>query len=74
MKPANLKGVADLAAKIRLKVEELGEDHPDLDSHIVKLIYEFFNQDQRDYEILDDNEPNREPFPDLVSAPVERWW
>lgn len=73
---SNYDGAVDiLADKIIRKVDEVGEDHPDLDPHIVRLILDFFRRNQKNYEILDDDDPRAQEasFPNLVNVPVDRW-
>ena len=75
MKSTYYQDVDFLADKIIRKVDELGEDHPDINAHLVRLILDFFKRNQKDYEILDDDDPRvEEPFPDLVSASIRPWW
>ena len=75
MPPTNYRAVADLAANIRQAVNDLGRDHPLMDDYILQLVDDYLGLEPHlQYGVLDDNNPNQEPFPDLVNAPVERWW
>ena len=75
MKPTDYRAVADLASDIQQKVNELGRDHPLMDDYILQLVDDYLDLEPHlQYGILDDNNPNQEPFPDLVSFQIGRRW
>ena len=75
MPPTNYRAVADLAANIRQAVNDLGRHHPLMDDYILQLVDDYLGLEPHlQYGMLDDSDLRLEPFPDLVNAPIARWW